>query len=102
MAKGSHPPFTQMLDYAIHSGHGEKVSRKKISTCIEERWTVDSGTDYYKDGMKTAIAKRKEQGLVEQDKQSFLFTAEGEQFYDENYAASDEEDEPKAAGSKKK
>ncbi|GJN94150.1 hypothetical protein Rhopal_007224-T1 [Rhodotorula paludigena] len=101
----SHPPYSEMVDCALHSGKGEKISRKKIYEYIAEVYKVQiAGNDNSKDRFKKAMDKRISDGLVVQEKQSFEFTAAGEKYYKDTYeSTSEEEDEdeaPKAAGKK--
>ncbi|GAA5881494.1 hypothetical protein JCM8547_006318, partial [Rhodosporidiobolus lusitaniae] len=71
----------------------DKLSRTKMRSYISENWSVDFTKDTNKDKLKEALEQRKEQGFVEQDKQSFRFTAKGQQHYDNTYAQTDDEEE---------
>ncbi|GAA5982704.1 hypothetical protein JCM10908_006754 [Rhodotorula pacifica] len=105
MPGSGRPSFVDMIDMAIHAqGHGDRVSRQKIHSYIEEHWQVDTSITANRNRVKSALEKRIKEGLIEQDKQSFTFTKAGTKAYRDAYETSEEEEErpaPKKATSKK-
>ncbi|GAA5845986.1 hypothetical protein JCM11251_001713 [Rhodosporidiobolus azoricus] len=107
------PNWDEMVDYAIHSGNGQKISRQKIKAFITENWSISFDSDTQKEHLKDALNGRVDKGFVQKDGGSFLFTQKGAQHYNETYESSEEVEEegeaapsssPKvaAAGTKKK
>ncbi|POY75033.1 hypothetical protein BMF94_2009 [Rhodotorula taiwanensis] len=87
-----HRPWIEMLDQAIHSAKGEKISRKKIYSYLEDNWRIDMTNEQRKAYFKQALEKRMKEKRIEQDKQSFFFTPLGTKAYTEEYESSEEED----------
>ncbi|GAA6057325.1 hypothetical protein JCM3770_001092 [Rhodotorula araucariae] len=86
-----HPPFVEMLDCAIHAGHGDKVSRQKVYSYLRDYYRLSTDTPAFKTRFKKAVDQRVDEGLVVQDKNSFLFTPKGEMHFREAYESSEEE-----------
>ncbi|GAA5954297.1 hypothetical protein JCM8115_003363 [Rhodotorula mucilaginosa] len=103
MPSAAHPKYVDMIDMAVHTGHGEKVSRRKILAYLEEHWNLNPKDESVKRRVNEALEKRMDKGLLRKDKQSFVFTAAVEQAYKDEYETSEEEDQPapKATTSKK-
>ncbi|BGP52062.1 hypothetical protein JCM10450v2_008033 [Rhodotorula kratochvilovae] len=99
------PPFVEMLDCAIHSGKGAKVSRQKIYSYMRDNYSLSTDTPAFKARFKKAVDKRLDEGLVAQDKSSFIFTPKGQKFFEDTYESSEEEEEdetPTKKGKSKK
>ncbi|KWU45212.1 hypothetical protein RHOSPDRAFT_33155 [Rhodotorula sp. JG-1b] len=103
MPSAAHPKYAEMIDMAVLTGHGEKVSRRKILAYLEEHWNLNPKSETVKRRVTEALEKRMDEGLLLKDKQSFVFTAAGAQAYKNDYEPSGEEDRPvpKATTSKK-
>ncbi|GAA5919583.1 hypothetical protein JCM6882_003927 [Rhodosporidiobolus microsporus] len=100
---GRPPRWTVMVDYAIHSADGEKISLVRLKSYIEKNWKYDfKANKRNKEKLKDALTERIEDGLVEQDGQSFRFSRKGERHYEEHYEADNEEEEEEMASRARK
>ncbi|GAA5881766.1 hypothetical protein JCM3774_000869 [Rhodotorula dairenensis] len=86
--------YVEMVDLAVNSGHGAKVSRTKINTYIREHFGFDTSSTLVKKRVKDALDRRIDEGLLAQDKQSFVFTPAGKKAFKDQYESSEEESEP--------
>ncbi|GAA5880034.1 hypothetical protein JCM8547_006045 [Rhodosporidiobolus lusitaniae] len=137
------PTWVSLLDYAIHTAHGRvyhppgiRDEQEPLLTLLlsfsyaqgqgldaevpQDKFHYDMTKERNKTLFKSAVSKRLGQGYIKKDGNSYLFTREGEEYYNENYELSsdnghdddDEEGKPKknktskkttaAAGSKKR
>ncbi|GAA5919592.1 hypothetical protein JCM6882_003931 [Rhodosporidiobolus microsporus] len=90
--------WVQMVDYAIHSGNGEKISRQKVKSYITDNWHYDFSKDHNKEALSDALKKRVDSGHVEKVGGSFLFTQKGADHYDATYESDDAEEEEEQEG----
>ncbi|GJN94153.1 hypothetical protein Rhopal_007227-T1 [Rhodotorula paludigena] len=105
-SSSSKASWDEMVDLAIHSGKGEKISRTKIYAFInlaglwldrkttltplrgvaQDEFHVDvTENEASKQSFKDTVEQRIRDGYVKQDKQSFLFTKKGKEYYDKSY-----------------
>ncbi|GAA5997606.1 uncharacterized protein JCM10292_000965 [Rhodotorula paludigena] len=85
-SSSSKASWDEMVDLAIHSGKGEKISRTKIYAFINDEFHVDvTENEASKQNFKDTVEQRIRDGYVKQDKQSFLFTKKGKEYYDKSY-----------------
>ncbi|KPV73067.1 uncharacterized protein RHOBADRAFT_46161 [Rhodotorula graminis WP1] len=91
--KATTASYAEMLDLAVNSGKGEKVSRQKIYTYIRINYKIDTDGATFKRHIKAAFTKRLDAGIILQQKNSFYLSAKGKKHIADQYDLSDNDNE---------
>ncbi|GAA5919585.1 hypothetical protein JCM6882_003928 [Rhodosporidiobolus microsporus] len=86
----SEKDWKTLLDYGIHSGKGEKISRYRLHKYLQENFECDMSTQECRQAFKEALEARKKEGYVEQGQGFFWFSKAGKKFYEETYDVTEE------------
>ncbi|GAA6015149.1 hypothetical protein JCM10207_003618 [Rhodosporidiobolus poonsookiae] len=97
MSASTKPNWKEMVEASVSIHHElkkhDKASRKRVYDYLHTAYGVDMGNENCREKFKKALEDAKSDGNVEQDKQSFIFTPQGEKYFSETYDISDESEE---------
>ncbi|GAA5857605.1 hypothetical protein JCM9279_006483 [Rhodotorula babjevae] len=91
--KATSASYLEMLDLAVNSGKGDKVSRQKIYSYIRTNYKIDTDGGRFKTHIKAAFKKRLDAGLIVQHKHSFTLSPKGKKHIETEYNLTDDDEE---------
>ncbi|GAA5894876.1 hypothetical protein JCM8208_006094 [Rhodotorula glutinis] len=94
MGKAAKTTMIEMVEHAVKSGKGEKLSRRKIKTYLETEYGLKVDSDSVKTKINDAINEEVTKGILDKEKDSFKFSPKGKKHYEKVYGqvVSDEEE----------